>query len=305
MSGRRRVGVYDLYWSTFGGGEQVAGTIAQVLAADNDVTLLGPEPIDLERTAERSGVDLSMCEFRWVADDVDATAASADFDLFVNGTYQSCAANHSPAGWYYVHFPQVPPSRRDVWRHRFGVAGVKALSIPPQLPDRLRHVQAGFSRRVIRTEFLATYQRYLANSRFTAAWVDRLWGVPAEVVYPPVRPEVLPGDKQPLILNVGRFFDPRHGHSKKQLELIDAFNRSGIEGWTFSLAGGCDSLNRDYALAARRAALGHPVTVHVNAKGELVHQPPRPGLDLLACRWPGGGSATKPSPFRTLRDHRG
>ncbi len=46
---RLRVAVYDLYWSTLGGGEQVDGSIAQVLAADHDVTLLGPHPADVGR----------------------------------------------------------------------------------------------------------------------------------------------------------------------------------------------------------------------------------------------------------------
>jgi glycosyltransferase involved in cell wall biosynthesis len=290
MSGRRRVAVYDLYWSTFGGGEQVAGTIAQALSSEHDVTLLGPEPIDTERTAERLGVDLTNCGYRKVADDYDAAEASAEFDVFVNGTYQSRVVNRSPVGWYYVHFPQVPPTPRDRWRHRFGVAGVKALSIPPRLPARFDRVRAGFDRRVVRTDHLGTYERFLANSRFTAGWVERLWGVSAEVLYPPVRPEVGPGEKQPLILNVGRFFDPRYGHSKKQLELIEAFNRSGIADWRFALAGGCDSLNRDYALAARRAAIGHPVDVHVNAKGDLVHRL----LAEASIYWHGGGFGEDP-----------
>ena len=45
-----RVAVYNLYWSTYGGGEQVAGAIAQALADDHEVVLLGPEPIDIEAT---------------------------------------------------------------------------------------------------------------------------------------------------------------------------------------------------------------------------------------------------------------
>ncbi len=104
-----RVGVYDLYWATLGGGEQVDGTIAQVLAeAGHDVTLLGPRPPDVERTRERLGVDLSGCDHRAVHDDDAASAASADFDVFVNGTYLSRAVNHAELGYYYVHFPQVP-----------------------------------------------------------------------------------------------------------------------------------------------------------------------------------------------------
>ncbi|MEX2627080.1 MAG: glycosyltransferase [Ilumatobacteraceae bacterium] len=275
---RLRVGVYDLYWNTLGGGEQVDGTIAQVLAEDHDVTLLGPEPPDVERTRERLGVDLSACDFRRVADDDEASAASADLDVFVNGTYLSRAVNRAPLGYYYVHFPQVPPRRGDAVRQRLCVAGVRAMRAIPvrELPLRLREVAAGFDRRIVRTDFLPSYTRYLANSAFTAGWVERLWGVPADVLHPPVRPTVRPGAKRDLILGLGRFFDPVHGHSKKQLELVEAFvelERSGAgDGWELALVGGADAANREYALAVKRAAQGHRVSVHVNARGEVVER---------------------------------
>ncbi|MFM8847115.1 MAG: glycosyl transferase family 1, partial [Actinomycetota bacterium] len=82
-----RVAIYNLYWSTYGGGEQVSGAIAESLRAGNQVTLLGPEPVDVRTTADRLGVDLSSCEWRRVVDDEEASVASADFDVFVNGTY--------------------------------------------------------------------------------------------------------------------------------------------------------------------------------------------------------------------------
>lgn len=275
---RLRIGVYDLYWSTLGGGEQVDGTIAQVLAADHDVTLLGPEPADVERTRERLGVDLSRCGHLQVLDDLEASEASAGFDVFVNGTYLSRAVNRAPLGYYYVHFPQVPPRRSDAVRQTMCIAGVKALrSIPVrELPLRLREVAAGFDRRIVRTDFLPTYRRYLANSAFTAEWVERLWRVPAEVLHPPVRPSVAAGDKRPLIVGLGRFFDPVHGHCKKQLELVEAFDRlhrsGAAEGWELALIGGADAANREYALSVKRAAVGKPVSVHLNAKGELVER---------------------------------
>ena len=307
MSGWR-VAVYDLYWDTLGGGEQVDGAIAQVLAqAGHDVTVLGPVRPDVERIRERLGVDLSHCDFRRVVDDEEASAASAGFDLFVNGTYLSRAANLAPTGWYYVHFPGVPRTRRDRLRSRVGVAGVRALRAIPvdELPLRLREVQAGFDRRIDRTEFVATYERFLANSRFTAEWVERLWGRRADVLYPPVRPTVHPGEKRPLILGVGRFFDPVHGHSKKQHELLDAFvelERSGrADGWELALVGGADAANRDYALAVKRAAIGHRARVHFNAPGALVE-------DLLgeaSIFWHAAGYGEDPERWPNRFEHFG
>ena len=291
---RLRVGVYDLYWSTLGGGEQVDGSIAQVLARDHDVTLLGPHAPDVDATMRRLGVDLSACGHRRVVDDAEASEASADFDVFVNGTYLSKAINRSPVGYYYVHFPGEVPTRSDQLRSRLGVAGVKALSLAPRLPHRLTEVQAAFDRRVTRVEFVPTYTRYLSNSEFTASWVEQLWGRPSDVLYPPVRPSVQPGAKAPLILVLGRFFDPSFGHSKKQHELLETFrqlHRSGrLPGWRMAIVGGCDGANRDYALAVKRAARGLPVEVHVNAPGSVVEQL----LGEASLYWHGSGLGEDP-----------
>jgi glycosyltransferase involved in cell wall biosynthesis len=209
--------------------------------------------------------------------------------VFVNGTYLSKAINRAPVGYYYVHFPGEVPTRSDHLRSRLGVAGVKALSLAPRLPHRLTEVQAAFDRRVTRVEFVPTYTRYLSNSQFTASWVERLWGRPSDVLYPPVRPSVRPGDKAPLILVLGRFFDPSFGHSKKQHELLATFrdlHRSGrLAGWRLAIVGGCDAANRDYALAVKRAARGLPVEVHVNAPGTVVERL----LGEASLYWHGAG----------------
>ncbi|HSP27335.1 MAG TPA: glycosyltransferase, partial [Ilumatobacteraceae bacterium] len=144
-------------------------------------------------------------------------------------------------------------------------------------------------RRVTRVEFVPTYTRYLSNSRFTASWVERLWGRPSDVLYPPVRPSVRPGDKAPLILVLGRFFDPSFGHSKTQHELLATFrdlHRSGrLAGWRMAIVGGCDAKNRDYALEVKRAARGLPVEVHVNAPGDVVERL----LGEASLYWHGAG----------------
>ena len=84
-----KVAVYDHFWSTLGGGEQFAGGIAAALRDEHDVTLIGPEPVDTARFRERLGIDLDGLPFYASDFVVDIARASAEFDLFINCTYQS------------------------------------------------------------------------------------------------------------------------------------------------------------------------------------------------------------------------
>jgi glycosyltransferase involved in cell wall biosynthesis len=117
--------------------------------------------------------------------------------------------------------------------------------------------------------FLDTYDRILSNSAYTQRWVRRLWDRDSDVVHPPVT--LMPrGEKQPIILSVGRFFLPGAGHSKKQLELVEAFRKlceRGSHGWTFHLAGGCPPEHAAYLEQIRIAAHGLPVVLHPDATG--------------------------------------
>lgn len=304
-----RVGIYNLYWHTYGGGEQVSGAIAAQLARHHDVTLLGPHEVDHAATRSRLGVDLSGCSYRRVVDDATATEASADFDVFVNGTYSSRAASAAPLGLYYVHFPgePVPVSARVLSKASIGA--VKLMNLPPRLPLRLREVRAGFDRRVVRTEFIPTYQRYLANSAYTAGWVRRLWGPVAGdatvELAPAVRPRTEPGEKRNLILSVGRFIAPGRGHCKRQLDLVHAFadlHRSGLApGWELAIVGGASAPDREYALAVRRAAQGLPIRVLVNAPGPAVDEL----LAEASLFWHGGGFGEDPEQHPDRFEHFG
>ncbi|MGB8861584.1 MAG: glycosyltransferase family 4 protein [Ilumatobacteraceae bacterium] len=302
MTGRRRVAVYNLYWSTYGGGEQVAGAIAQALAGDHEVVLLGPDPIDIEATIARLGVDLTGCGYQRVVDDLSASVASSQFDLFVNTTYLSSAVNRAGAGLYYVHFPGTPSTTRQ---RVTGMIAKRGEALLRRAKDgKLKRIHAGFERRTRRTDWAGSYTTFLANSSFTAEWVTRLWNVPSQTLYPPVRPEVLPGVKAPIIASVGRFFDPKFGHCKKQLDLLQAFielEANDAGGWRLELIGGADAASRDYALAIRRGAVGHAVGVHFNAPRSLV----RETLAAAGIFWHGGGFGEDPEVHPERFEHFG
>jgi glycosyltransferase involved in cell wall biosynthesis len=135
---------------------------------------------------------------------------------------------------------------------------------PHDVAPLVRLSQRGFT-----SEFLESYQVVAANSAYTARWVEELWDRPATVLAPPVRLRQ-GGEKRPIILAVGRFFSNVSGHSKKQLELVEAFriaNERGLRDWELHLVGGCSNAERGYVETVRRAAVDLPVRFHVNARG--------------------------------------
>jgi glycosyltransferase involved in cell wall biosynthesis len=127
--------------------------------------------------------------------------------------------------------------------------------------------------------FLRTYDAVVTNSEFTRHWVERRWGVIGEVLHPPAR-QVVPAGREPIILNIGRFFPPELGHGKRQLELVEAFRRllatGHAGGWTLHLVGGCKPGEAAYLDGVVAAAKGLPVELHVDAGGD--------DLDALLAR---------------------
>jgi glycosyltransferase involved in cell wall biosynthesis len=190
-----------------------------------------------------------------------------------------------------------------IWR--YGVT-LEAVSIAgrrqPAPPDRFVTKFLPPSR----LGHLESYDTIASNSAFTAGWVGRLWGRQSEVLYPPVRNVATPSVvKDRIILNIGRFFDPRRGHCKKQLELVRAFRQlcdGGVaDGWWLHLVGGCSPEDRDYAMAVKREALGLPVHVHLSAPGAVV-------ADLLARArifWHAGGLGENPDTHPDRFEHFG
>lgn len=294
-----RIGIYNLYWDTYGGGEQVSGALAEHLAMSREVTLLGPVRPDTATSFARLGVDLSGCGYASVKDDAEASEASANFDVFINGTYRSKARNRSARGFYYVHFPEPPPTTRESVRSF--AAGALLAVVDPLAGDRNGDGTAGRLKRALArrrrdTSWVESYTGFLANSTYTSSWIKRLWDVDSTVVYPAVRPVVEgvpPSAKEPLIASIGRFFDPALGHSKKQSDMLSAFTLMHESGrdvasgrpWRLVFVGGADGSSREYVLGVRRAAVGLPVDVLVNRPRVVVEDT----LRSASIYWHGAG----------------
>ena len=198
----------------------------------------------------------------------------------------------SPAG-FRRHQLDLPPSEHDrevVFSSDTFVPGAADDRTLGVAVSRLRMADAGWEPRrwagerfpwLLRDpsdlEFLGHYERVLANSQYTRTWIRRLWGVDSDVLFPPIRTrDIKPGAKTRKILTVGRFIAPGSGHSKKQLELVQAFGEmvrgGGLDGWELHLVGGCEPAHRPYLAEVERAAAGLPVQIHVNAPRALVEE---------------------------------
>jgi glycosyltransferase involved in cell wall biosynthesis len=137
-----------------------------------------------------------------------------------------------------------------------------------------------------------SYDLVWAISRFTQQWITRYWGLPSELLYPPVdiepfaatrsagrllavgvpvcRTEGADGDvcaPGPYILSVGRFFAGQH--NKQHLTLIRAFRRlvdDGLQGWELRLVGGVTpgAAHAAYLEQVRAAAQGYPIRIETD-----------------------------------------
>jgi glycosyltransferase involved in cell wall biosynthesis len=118
-------------------------------------------------------------------------------------------------------------------------------------------------------DWLQSYDRVVSNSEYTREFVRRWWRVDGGLLNPPVTLQPR-GEKEPIILSVGRFFDAQGGHSKKQLEMVKAFRQlvgRGLTGWTLHFVGGCGPADQVYLERVRHQAGGLPVEFHVGASG--------------------------------------
>ena len=114
-----RAAVYDRFWHSQGGGERHSGMIASVLSHDGvDVDLLGHTQVDVDELADHLGLDLSRVRLRVVPDrgDLELAAVSAEYDLFVNGTYMSRLAPRAGHNAYLCYFPTPFDADLAPWR---------------------------------------------------------------------------------------------------------------------------------------------------------------------------------------------
>jgi len=102
-----KIGLYNEYWNTFGGGERHAGSIAEVLKEQHEVELIATEPVDIPLLSSRLNMDLDGVGFRqWPhGSTFKHSYLTRDYDLFINSTYWSGLESNAKYSLYLCFFP--------------------------------------------------------------------------------------------------------------------------------------------------------------------------------------------------------
>lgn len=280
----KRIGIYNPYLETKGGGEKVCLSLAAALANSNDyqVILLSHKAVDLDDLASYFNIDLSKVSVRIINNEtpfikilqrlpipgklrnffVDIKSFRVirgdKYDIFVNNCYQSNLPNPSPKGVYMCMFPQKLSHTKKVSVLRSSyywiMENLYRIALHP------RHKSGVFS-----------YDLITANSSYTQGYIKEYWGAESEILYPICDSMKLPdAKKQKVILHVGRFFENSGAnHHKRQDILLQTFSdmtELHKKGWELHFAGSVaeDVGALKYILKLIKDGKGLPVYFHFN-----------------------------------------
>ncbi|HEX6289874.1 MAG TPA: glycosyltransferase family 4 protein [Herpetosiphonaceae bacterium] len=105
-----RIGIYNRWLATLGGGERVSLDFARALAqAGHSVEIITHQPLDLAAVGRRLALDLHTIALRDVPDspaNERLTAISAEYDLLLNASHGDLFASHARTNLLYVYFPK-------------------------------------------------------------------------------------------------------------------------------------------------------------------------------------------------------
>lgn len=282
----KKVGIYQQYWGPMGGGQRFVGFIAQILSENNDVEIIHHDTnFDVKKFDEGMELDLSRVSFRciprperpvWTSTRPFARLRqeanfcrewSEPYDVFIESSDIPPVFNHAKNGVLLTHFPLV--SYDDFHGHN--------------LPE---WKEEGFFRRMLLSKYhemewrcrFSSYRTYLCNSRFTRQWCWRRWMISPQILNPPLRASIHPGEKKTMILALGAF---SHVNHKRQDILITAFQEFRdrmVEkfrlnpGWKLRLIGACKNSPEDleFVEKLRIKACGYPVEIITNADSQTL-----------------------------------
>jgi len=236
-----KIGIYNPYFDSLGGGERYVLTLAEHWSKTNDVSIFWDDPSILRVSTDRFGLDLSHVK---TVPNVFGTS------LFVRKLIES--------------------SKYDV------LFFLSDGSVPMTMArHNIIHFQVPFAHVAMTSWKAAKYESIVVNSEFTKQHLDKKLSLPVTVIYPPVdSTRAKQTKKEKIILSVGRF-NSLYG-AKKQDVLIRAFiemtKKKQTNGWKLVLAGGVLPTDESYVYALVEMAKGYAIEFELNCSYEKLQE---------------------------------
>ena len=108
-----KVGMYNRWLATLGGGEKHSLAVAEFLSRDCEVKVMSHQEVSKEAASSRLKLDLSRVEFCPIPECTaeELGKISGRFDLFINASFMSIFPVHAPMNICLVYFPY--PVKKD------------------------------------------------------------------------------------------------------------------------------------------------------------------------------------------------
>ncbi len=281
----KKIGIYNPYLDTKGGGEKVCLALASVLSnqSGTEVWLITHKKVQLNSLSKYFNLNLSKVNVQVVNVETFSMKVLAHlplpggikhlfndikifrkvrkvkYDLFINNCFQSNLPGPSQNNVYMCMFPQ----RIHHKKQERGIIYVIYSAIVRNVYRLILHPT--------KSHAVYTYNLITANSAFTQKYIKKYWNLDSEILYPICENmEDKSVTKRKMILNVGRFFEKGENHHKRHDFLVSTFAKMidfQKEGWELHIAGSVtenvDTLK--YLLALIKLGSGLPVYFHFNA----------------------------------------
>ncbi|MGI5826717.1 MAG: glycosyltransferase family 4 protein [Patescibacteria group bacterium] len=234
----KKIGIFDPYLDTIGGGERYCLSIAEVMLKKGwQVDVFWKDSSIKDKLEEKLGLDLENLNF-------------VDYCPNQNSLLQRRKFERVYDVLFYVSDGSIP--------FMFGKKNFLHFQVP------FKHV---LKKTLLNQLKLKTINALVCNSLFTKKVINSCLGTESLVVYPPVDIiPIKPLKKENIIISVGRFSQLLQG--KRQDVLVDAFkslvDKHSLKSWKLILAGGSEVGGREFVEELKKNAAQYPIKIIEN-----------------------------------------
>lgn len=275
----KKIGIYNPYLSTLGGGEKYTSVLAEVLSQKYEVEIITHHFIEKKEIEATFDVDLSNVKIFYIKKSylidfmtdpnrrlgkirailnhiiLKKTLLSRNLDCFINFYYLSSFPSFGKKGIYICMFPQqLNPFSKIIKKNTLRDVYEKSI----WLIDKYI---------LNKNNFIETYDKIIAISKYSQVWIKKYWKVDTDILYPPCdNVNFNLGKKKNVILSVGRFFVS--SHNKKHDIMIDAFKQLKLKNIELHLVGMAknNQETKSYIRYLKSKIGREKIYIHVNAR---------------------------------------